>query len=104
SRAEGDRSGAPPLMSSDGCFLVADGRSGIVVVDRALWRALSPRPAGRGGGERKPRAPVRSAQGGNMKALIATMSACVLLCLSGAAQAERASASRSHGMRHILLG
>ena len=39
-----------------------------------------------------------------MKALIATMSACVLLCLSGAAQAERASASRSHGTRHILLG
>ena len=39
-----------------------------------------------------------------MKTLIATITAGVLLCLSGAAQAERGQASRSHSRGHILLG
>jgi len=39
-----------------------------------------------------------------MKTLIATMAAGVLLCLSGAAQAQRAQGSRLHSKGHILLG
>ena len=39
-----------------------------------------------------------------MKTLIKTITAGVLLCLSGAAHAERAQSTRSHGRSHVLLG
>jgi hypothetical protein len=90
----------PPTFE-ESCFLARERRSGIVVVMMISLEAAT-RIGDRNRGSEKHVLAVRSAHGGNMKKLIATIAAGALLCVSGAARAERSYGSR-HGRGHAIL-